>query len=185
VIPTNEQETIALFAQLAEEMGYHFKKMGTRCPDAILVKDGKTIRVEFEYTSMNFKRHKHNPEDVDLVICWIDDWLECPLPVLSLEVYVTLSRPMPKWKRFLLWWKEFRIERIKHRADIEQEKADKRDKAYCKMCGTQMTVKCALSDNLQYGLFDRVFYTNYIVKYCPHCGYESTKFVTEPAGYKA
>lgn len=94
--PKNEQGVVSLFSEVATELGYTFKSIGTRCPDAILEKDGKEIRAEFEYLSRNFKQHKHDPDDVDLIICWFDNWQDTPLPVLCLSYYVALRPLLPK-----------------------------------------------------------------------------------------
>lgn len=97
MIPTNEQGVIALFSRLCDELGYTMVEIGTACPDAIFEKDGQLVRIEFEYKSTNFRAHKHNPDDVDLIVCWQDDWgHKSPLPILNLERYVTLSRKKPE-----------------------------------------------------------------------------------------
>jgi hypothetical protein len=43
------------------------------------------VKIEFEYLSSHFKAHGHNPEQCDLVVCWIHDWEECPLEVIELR----------------------------------------------------------------------------------------------------
>jgi len=61
-------------------------------PDAILIQriseeDIKTLNVEFEEYSSDFKAHDHDPEKCDLIVCGYHDWKEkfpnekCPLPV--------------------------------------------------------------------------------------------------------
>jgi len=60
-------------------------------PDAILVKMTgeklEALNIEFEERSSDFKRHGHDPEKCDLIVCAYDDWKEkypndrCPLPV--------------------------------------------------------------------------------------------------------
>lgn len=161
MIPNNEQSTIVLFAKLALEMGYTFKEIGTRCPDAILEKDGQVIRVEFEHKAKTFRAHKHNPDDVDLIICWEDNWPESPLPVLSLEKYVTLAearsepidKPKPSlWQRFWLWYAHWQQEQIER-------------KNTCSICGHQMDVRC---DEIDWGT------TNddpcqWVTRHCSRC----------------
>jgi len=171
MIPTNEQETIALFAQLANELGYEFKEIGTRCPDAILSKNGQEIRVEFEHKSKNFQRHQHDPDDVDLVICWQDDWPTCPLPVLTLETYVTLAKPVqpvPNWKRFLLWWKEFRLAYIDYRTEIRIARIKR--KAICDICGGKLTYKCNYDSQGTYTERDGMWMQGALTTKCVGCG---------------
>ena len=162
MIPQNEQGTIVLFSKLAEELGYTFKEIGTRCPDAILEKDGKPVRVEFEFRSKAFQAHKHNPDDVDLVICWEDNWPSCPVPVLSLETYVTLAHRTEEaspslWQRLASWpirWKEF-IAEIKR---------------ICPVCGRQMDVWC---DPVNW-IDNPVQWVN---RQCPRCRHIETECV--------
>ena len=157
MIPTNEQGTIVLFSKLAEELGYTFKEIGTRCPDAILEKDGKPVRVEFEFRSKSFLAHKHNPDDVDLVICWEDNWASCPVPVLSLETYVTLAHRTEEaspswWQRLSAWlagWKQRGIQQ----------------KMICSICGHQMGVHCS---DLKWPDDDSDPY-QWITWHCPNC----------------
>lgn len=83
--PENEQGVIYLFATQAEAHGYTVKAIGTRFPDAIIRKDGINYATEFEFLASNFVIHKHDPSACDLIICWKNDWLDCPIPVLVLS----------------------------------------------------------------------------------------------------
>lgn len=89
--PINEQGVVYLFALAAEDLGYKVAAIGTRFPDCEAIRQiGKTdkwerIRVEFEYKSSDFKVHDHLVEGCDLIVCWIDDWKDCPLEVLELS----------------------------------------------------------------------------------------------------
>lgn len=176
MIPKNEQETIALFSQLSKELGYTFKELGTRCPDAILQKAGQSIRVEFEYVARNFEKHKHNPSDVDLIICWEDDWPECALPVLSLQNYITLAKPLPRWQRFLAWLRDYRIVAMQYRNEVRANRA--KGQLICRVCGSQMEVSCSSVASTK-GEFAwvRDCYANQIVRNCPNCGFRSQQEV--------
>jgi len=35
--------------------------------------------------SRGFAIHRHNPKGCDLIVCWADNWPECPLKVLALS----------------------------------------------------------------------------------------------------
>ncbi|HEY1939619.1 MAG TPA: hypothetical protein VGJ33_16935 [Candidatus Angelobacter sp.] len=58
------------------------------------------FRIEFEYESRNFLKHRHTKSGCDLIICWRHNWPECPLKVLELSkelrkaVSEELGRPL-------------------------------------------------------------------------------------------
>jgi hypothetical protein len=166
MIPKNEQETIAIFSQFAEELGYKFVAMGTNCPDVILRQNGNLIRAEFEHKARNFDKHKHSVEAVDLIICWEDDWPTSPLPVLSLENYITIAKPVPGWKKFLMRLQEIRLAYIEYRATIKAARMKLRKKNYCKACGTLMQVSTSPKESNT-----DLYVQNYVYKTCPSCGY--------------
>ena len=84
-IPGDEAGTVVAFAQRAEELGFSIVSIGRAFPDATLHIDGVTVKAEFEYLSRNFKSHGHDPNGCDMIICWRDNWGDCPLPVLELS----------------------------------------------------------------------------------------------------
>lgn len=90
--PVNEQGVVFLFGKISEEIGFSIEAIRTDYPDC----DGKrlvdrnknlweTVSIEFEYKSSNFLEHGHDPSKCDVIICWIHDWLECPLEVIELK----------------------------------------------------------------------------------------------------
>jgi len=42
--------------------------------------------IEFEARSRNFKA-THNPMKCDLIVCWKDNWEDCPIDVLELKFF--------------------------------------------------------------------------------------------------
>ena len=40
---------------------------------------------EFEFRAKNFQLHGHDPVGCDVVICWENDWPECPMEVIELK----------------------------------------------------------------------------------------------------
>jgi hypothetical protein len=55
-------------------------------PDMLaLDRAGRQVRIEVELSSRSFKRHGHDVAGADLIVCWVHDWTDCPLPVLVLE----------------------------------------------------------------------------------------------------
>jgi HB1, ASXL, restriction endonuclease HTH domain len=90
--PINEQGVVFLFGKLHKELGILVESIQTAFPDARgrkKVKNGWIeMRIEFEYKSSNFKTHKHPVEGCDMIICWIHDWLDCPIEVLDLKAVI-------------------------------------------------------------------------------------------------
>ena len=42
-------------------------------------------RIEFVYQSRNFRAHGHDPDQCDVIVCWEDNWPDCPVEVLELK----------------------------------------------------------------------------------------------------
>ena len=92
--PTNELGVVLLFGKLAEELGIVVEGVQNGFPDCdakLKRSDGsyEGVRIEFEYNSQSFERHGHNPNECDLIVCWIHDWSDCPLEVIELSSIVT------------------------------------------------------------------------------------------------
>lgn len=84
--PTNEAETILLFADLSQILGWHLVYCGSGFPDAIIQNpQGAQLRVEFEFLSRNFILHGHDSQDCDLIICWYNNWKKAPVPIWDLQ----------------------------------------------------------------------------------------------------
>ena len=88
--PINEQGVILLFAALCHDLGFMIEGIRSGFPDALLRRRNmkgtwNSCRAEFEYKSSNFKQHKHDPKGCNIVICWENDWTDCPLEVVCLK----------------------------------------------------------------------------------------------------
>jgi len=91
--PINEQGVVFLFGILCESLGFYVEAVKQSFPDCIAkrrigkkrAEEWERVRIEFEFASSDFKRHRHNPKGCDLIVCWVDDWKDCPLEVLELE----------------------------------------------------------------------------------------------------
>lgn len=99
--PTGESGVIFLFGMVAGELGFVLEALGTGFPDAeVKRRDGngwRRLRVEFEHLSRNFVAHGHEPSGCDLIVCWEDNWPDCPLEVLELRsVLPNLANTMPE-----------------------------------------------------------------------------------------
>jgi len=88
--PQNEMGVVHLFSLMQEELGCKIVEIKASYPDAIVEKDGKRFRVEFEYKASNFILHKHDSSMCDLIVCWLND-LSDPtvinLPILNLDSF--------------------------------------------------------------------------------------------------
>ncbi len=54
--------------------------------DAIARFEDREIIIEFEANSKHFKLHGHDPSKCNLIVCWIDKWLEPPANIDILEL---------------------------------------------------------------------------------------------------
>lgn len=89
--PINEQGVVFLFGKVAHEFGMYVELIRTGYPDCIakrfVGKDRwEEIKIEFEFKSADFIRHKHKSEDVDMIVCWEHDWADCPKSIEILEL---------------------------------------------------------------------------------------------------
>jgi len=89
--PVNEQGVIFLFAKYHKELGIEYiEGIQQGFPDAFgRRKIGKTeyepVDIEFEFKSLDFKNHQHNPNQCDIVVCWEHNWPQCPIEVIELK----------------------------------------------------------------------------------------------------
>jgi HNH endonuclease len=93
--PVNEMGVMVLFSMLAERLGFVIESVQSWFPDCqakIEVEPGRWqhFRIEFEYESLQFKKHGHDPSQCDLIVCWRHNWKNCPpnLQVLELSKIV-------------------------------------------------------------------------------------------------
>lgn len=93
--PTNEQGVVFLFGMVCADLGYAVEAVKTGYPDCEAKRridrrhdQWERVRIEFEFCSSEFRNHGHNPDNCDLIVCWIDDWPDCPLDVLELKTSI-------------------------------------------------------------------------------------------------
>jgi hypothetical protein len=90
--PINEQGVVYLFGMVSRELGFYIEAIQQGFPDC----EGKYLydakkglwakaRIEFEFRASNFREHGHNPDQCDFVVCWINDWPDCPVKVIDLK----------------------------------------------------------------------------------------------------
>ena|SRR3989344_3546367 len=85
IILAYEGEIIHWIKEHYRELGYDdiIECKAQEFPDFIMKKGTKTIRVEVEIYSKSFVKHKHNLNQVDEILCIVDD---AKLPVKTIEI---------------------------------------------------------------------------------------------------
>jgi hypothetical protein len=65
-------------------------KIQPQFPDCIAYQktggEEKEIRIEFEYKSLNFKTHRHDPKGCDWIVCWEHNWPDKPKHLQVVEL---------------------------------------------------------------------------------------------------
>jgi hypothetical protein len=90
--PTNEQGVVYLFGMVSRELGFAVEAIQNAFPDC----EGKYIldqkknlwagaRIEFEFLASNFREHGHDASQCDYIVCWENDWPDCPVTVIELH----------------------------------------------------------------------------------------------------
>ena len=94
--PINEQGVVYLFGMVSSDLGFTVEAVQGAFPDCEAkrrVDDRRNrwqrVRIEFEYRSSHFRDHGHDPNGCELIVCWEDDWADCPLEVVELRTLIT------------------------------------------------------------------------------------------------
>lgn len=88
--PINEQGVVLLFAAICNDLGFRIEGVRTKFPDALLIRKNNKgtfskCLAEFEYKASNYKIHEHPIKGCNLIICWENDWQNCPIEILELK----------------------------------------------------------------------------------------------------
>jgi hypothetical protein len=88
--PVNEAGVTYLFGVLAARLGFVVTRIHNEFPDCEAMRRvddtcWQKVRIEFEYESRNFVKHKHDAAACDLIVCWNHNWQQCPLEVVELK----------------------------------------------------------------------------------------------------
>lgn len=88
--PVNEQGVILLFAAICYDLGFRIEGIRTKFPDALLIRKNSQgtfskCLAEFEFKASNYKLHRHPLKGCNLIICWENDWQDCPFEILELK----------------------------------------------------------------------------------------------------
>lgn len=87
--PVNEQGVVYLFSKVAEDLNMYVEEVRTAFPDCIARrftgKGWEKVYIEFEFRSLSFQRQGHDPAGCDIIVCWENDWKDCPIEVMELK----------------------------------------------------------------------------------------------------
>jgi hypothetical protein len=90
--PTSEHDVVQMFGAIADELGFEIIGNRSAFPDCEArrrITGGrehyKQCLIEYEFSSNDYRKHNHPLKGCDLVVCWVHDWLECPIEVLELS----------------------------------------------------------------------------------------------------
>jgi hypothetical protein len=98
--PVNENGVIFLFGKVAADLNMYVETIRPGCPDCIAkryIGKGKweELRIEFEFRSSDFERHKHHIHsagECDAIVCWRHDWPKCPQDIEVIELQERIPR---------------------------------------------------------------------------------------------
>ncbi len=88
--PTNELGVVFVFGMMARKLGFVVHRLQAGFPDCIAMREvapgvWQRVRIEFEFESRNFKKHRHRKDKCDVIVCWKHNWKDCPLDVVELS----------------------------------------------------------------------------------------------------
>ncbi len=107
---------VYLFGLLHDAFDFQIESIQAGFPDCtarrkISAEKWKELRIEFE--SKQFVAHRHDPDQVEMIICWRHDWPECPkhIQVIALSAFVpeatalieainSEKKPLTAWQAF-------------------------------------------------------------------------------------
>lgn len=95
--PVNEAGVIYLFGMIAHQLGFIVERIQPGFPDCEALYEAEPgkwqrLRIEFEYSSRNFARHRHRQQECDVIVCWVHDWPECPAALDVIELKRIVKR---------------------------------------------------------------------------------------------
>ena len=100
--PTSEHDVVQMFGAIADELGFEIIGNRSAFPDCEARRRKGTNResyvkclIEYEFSSSDYKKHKHPIHGCDLIVCWKHDWHECPIEVLELSEVI---RKLNGWR---------------------------------------------------------------------------------------
>lgn len=96
--PINEDGVVFLFGMIAGELGFVVESIQKGFPDCAARQRKERgryvpVSIEFEFNSSAFRAHRHDESRCDLIVCWEDDWPDCPIQVLELKSAIQTLDP--------------------------------------------------------------------------------------------
>lgn len=90
--PINELGVVYLWGMVSKELGFSIESFQSGFPDCngkYLYDSKKNLwaeaRIEFEFMASNFVQHGHDINQCDFIVCWENDWPDCPITVIELK----------------------------------------------------------------------------------------------------
>jgi hypothetical protein len=76
---------------LHDAFDFRIESIQTGFPDCVARRSinknrWEELRIEFEFKSREFLKHKHDPELVDVIVCWEHNWSDCPKDIEVIEL---------------------------------------------------------------------------------------------------
>jgi hypothetical protein len=96
--PTNESGVIFAFGVVARRLGFGVLRFQTGFPDCEAMREvargqWQRVRIEFEFESRNFFRHRHRQDGCDIIVCWKHNWTDCPEHLEVVELRKAMQSP--------------------------------------------------------------------------------------------
>jgi len=87
--PLNENGVFFLFGKIAGDLNMYAEEVRDEFPNCVARRftgrGWKRVFLQFEFKSSDFRAHSYDPNQCDLIVCWENDWRDCPLEVLELR----------------------------------------------------------------------------------------------------
>ena len=95
--PVNELGVVFVFGMLVRRLGFVVHRIQPEFPDCEAMREvargvWQRVRIEFEFESRNFLKHRHRKDGCDLIICWRHNWPACPKGLEVLELSKLLEQ---------------------------------------------------------------------------------------------
>jgi len=89
--PINELGVVYLFGVLHEAFDFKIESIQAGFPTCIARrKIGRNrweeLSIDFQFKSKAFVRQNHDPDDIDIIICWKHNWKKCPEHIEIIEL---------------------------------------------------------------------------------------------------
>lgn len=128
--PVNELGVVYLFGVLHDTFDLKIESIQAGFPDCIARRKIKQnrweeVRIEFEFESRSFEVHRHDPNRVDMIVCWNHNWKTCPEHIEVIELSSVLGDAEEiddqiKTKRKLTDWQKFAQEKRLEGLDFKE-----------------------------------------------------------------